>query len=323
MVELTYLQLFHNNISDISALSNLIELEYLELGTNKIEDISPLEALHCLTHINLNNNPVPEDILKLYYQPKTEDYFTTVFHGRLNADMPEYMFELLAYFDKSRNGSYSLEQLTISDFATGKIIQEISLPELALWERTFVSIYDKESMGFKLEDLNFDGYDDIRLFDTSNGNYRVEWIYLVWNPVKHIFENDRRLNEISLASFDQEKQLIYGMERSSASDHWYFTYKYIDGNIIVIEEHSDNTVWFIKGVEEQIATIIPETKEYASWCLQYELTQRLNESTMEMDITEEKFVLLIPNEWVQIAEYEADSSEGKALAEIVDWAYTG
>ena len=150
----------------------------------------------------------------------TEDYFITVFRGRLNADMPEYMFELLAYFDKLRNGSYSLEQLTISDFATGKIIQKISLPELALWERTYVSIYDKDSMGFELEDLNFDGYDDIKLFDTSNGNYR-------------------------------------------------------------------------------------------------------NESTMEMDITEEKFVLLIPNEWVQIAEYEADSSEGKALAEIVDWAYTG
>lgn len=272
-----------------------------------------------LDNINLRDNFIPEDMLEAYCEPKASDYFTTVFHEKINADMPEFTFELFSYYDRLGSGTYSLEKLTITNTETGELIQEISIPELALHGRTYVSYYDTETMGFVLEDLNFDGCQDIKLFDTLNGNYRREWIYFVWNPDKNVFENDTRLNEITLASFDQEKQLIYGMERGSASDHWYYTYKYIDGDIVLIELTSDTTAGLIEGVDDgQIATIIPAVKDYPSWCLQYVLTKTLNESTMQMDVKEEKYMLYIPNEWTLIAEYDSDSPTGRAIAEIVE-----
>lgn len=107
----------------------------------------------------------------------------------------------------------------------------------------------KDTMGFELEDVNFDGCQDIRLFDTPNGNYRMEWIYLVWNPETGLFENDPELSGISLASFDQENQLIYGMERGSAVDHYYSTYQYIDGKPTLIREDTEE---YLHRDEEQI-----------------------------------------------------------------------
>jgi len=54
-------------------------------------------------------------------------------------------------------------------------LQTISIPELAMNGQPFTYDSMKDTLGFELEDLNFDGYQDIRLFDTTNGNYRVEW----------------------------------------------------------------------------------------------------------------------------------------------------
>lgn len=113
------------------------------------------------------------------------------------------------------------------------------------------------------------------------------------------------------------------MERGSAADHWYSTYKYIDGDIVLIELTSDTAVRFVEGLEEgQILSIIPAIKDYPSWCLQYKVTKALNYSTTEMDVVEEKYLLYIPNEWTLIAEYDSDSQIGKAIAEIVDWKDT-
>jgi len=52
-------------ITDISPLANCTQLEYLELFTNKIVDVSPLSGLTELKHLNLCNNLI-EDASPLY-----------------------------------------------------------------------------------------------------------------------------------------------------------------------------------------------------------------------------------------------------------------
>jgi len=296
MPELTYLQLYGNNISDISALSTLAKLEYLELGLN----------------------PIPEDILDKYKKTKPSDYFTTTFHEKIQADMPEFTFEVLSYRDAFMSG-YSTDALTISDSATGRIIQEVSIPELSLFDRTNVSIYHEEKSGFTLEDVNFDGYQDIRLFDTQNGNYRTEWIYLVWNPSKGIFEHDKRLNAISLATFDQEKQLIYGMERGSAVDHWYFTYQYVEEELVLIELESNTSVRFFDQVTDaQISECIPEFPVSSPHTFQYISIEKRNAASNKMERTEAKFMLYTADRQTLLAEYSIDSAIGTKLAELAD-----
>lgn len=238
MPDLEYLQLFHNNISDISVLHGLKKLNYLELGLNNITDVTPLSGLAALTHVGVQDNPISQADLEEFYTPKEEDYFTDTHYGQLHESLPPFRFDLRMYYNRRTDG-YSVDTVTVSDSETGEVLQTISIPELSKFGNTCISTYD-EDKGFSLEDVNFDGYLDLRLFDAYSGNYRADWVYLVWDPEAAHFVHDPRLNQISLASFDQENQLIYGMERGSAVDHYYYTYQYIDGVPTLIdyeEEH--------------------------------------------------------------------------------------
>ncbi len=60
MTRLTYLELGHSAISDVSSLAGLINLETLWIGNNEISDVSPLAGLTNLKELNLNQNPITD-----------------------------------------------------------------------------------------------------------------------------------------------------------------------------------------------------------------------------------------------------------------------
>ena len=181
-----------------------------------------------------------EDPVDFDEQKNEASMITVTQKDRLREDMPEFTFVLTAYRDIGW-GSYALQSLEIREGDT--VLQTIAIPELTVFGQT--QIYDsmEDTLGFELEDVNFDGYLDIRQYDAPNGNYREEWIYLVWDPGENRFEHDVRLNQISLATFDQVEQLIYGMERSGAACHYYSTYQYIDGELVKIRYVEEEGVY--------------------------------------------------------------------------------
>lgn len=289
LTELEYLNLFHNQIEDVSVLGELDKLTNLYLELNQIKDITPLYALNKLEHIGLSGNGISEDELALFFEEKRGRLFTVTQKGRLREDMPEFTFDLSAYFDLE-SGTCALQSLDITEGDT--VLQTISIPELTMFGQTHIYDSMRDTMGFELEDVNFDGYQDIRLFDTSNGNYRQEWIYLVWNPKEEQFARDARLNAISLASFDQENKLIYGMERGSASSHYYSTYQYIDGEPVIIcsvdeeglllsDEQTKQYCIAASGKEEAIA--------YEGYWVYLHVKER-NEKTGELETVSEEYV---------------------------------
>ncbi|WP_312442709.1 XAC2610-related protein [Lacrimispora sp.] len=242
--------------------------------------------------------------------------FTTTFREKTKEDMPVFVFDLLAHYDKNTDG-YSLDKLTITNSADGRVIQEISIPELALFGYTNVSVHGTDTLGFELEDLNFDGYKDIRLFDTANGNYRLEWIYFVWDPIRSVFVNDIRLNEISLANFDQDKQLIYGMERGSATDHYFSTYKYINEIPTLIRHYSQE---YLHRSNEEIrkylekASVKTEITDIMGF---HETVLERNEETGEMETISDEYVFYpnsdVLNENEIIVRFDVSSDIGRII----------
>lgn len=247
------------------------------------------------------------------FSQKDDSYFTTTVRGKLKEDMPEFSFDIEACFD-SGSSTYQVRSVTVRD--EEGIRQTISVPELSLFGQTAVWLDQEECMGLELEDVNFDGYKDIRLFDTVNGNYLLEWIYLVWNPDREQFVHDPKLSEIPLATFDQENQLIYGTERGGAARHYDYTYEYLDGEPVMIREEWDI---YLDDPDPEIVKhclvgtfVDPETVEIC-----HETVRERNPDTGEMELAEDKFVFLTTQTagWTVVTQVQAGSETGKLLME--------
>ena len=237
--------------------------------------------------------------------------FTTTVRGKLKSGMPEFAFDIEACFDR-KNSRYNVKSVTVRDGE--EILQTISVPELSCFGETAVWPDQEENMGLELEDVNFDGYKDIRLFDTPNGNYRLEWIYLVWNPETEQFDHDPRLNEISLADFDQEEQLIYGMERDGAIRHYYYTYQYLDGEPVKIREERE--IYLGEAEPEIVRRCLDGTgvsEEEVEICRETVWERRGD--TGEMEQTQDEFVFyLSQGSGSAVMRVRSDSDMGELLS---------
>jgi len=245
-----------------------------------------------------------------------KDYITTIISASINENMPDFIFKLISYYNSELDG-YEVQTITITDSSNNRVIQTIAMPEFTYSGQTLIPMSENETMGFELEDLNFDGYKDIRLYDTNNGNYLTEWIYFVWNPDKHLFENDKRLNEISLANFDQENQLVYGKERGSAADHWYYTYKYIQDVPTLIHLHSRN---IIRDIEKypaylQAAGISANAEDAVGF---HETVSKRNDMTGEMETISDEYIFHSNSDELNINEiivrFDVSSRLGQMIA---------
>ncbi len=292
---LTKVYLNNNRIDDISPLENKQKLTSLELENNRISDIAPLYGLHALKHIELKGNRISDSAFEQFFAERKDELITVTQTGKLREDMPEFTFRLTAYYDLRREG-YALQ--TIDVYQGDTLLQAISIPELT-WEGQTL----QSTLEIVMEDVNFDGYQDILVFDVLNGNYRTEWIYLVWNMEEQKFENDIRLNQISLAVFDQEKQLIYGMERGGAAYHYYSTYQYIDGEIVKIRYYEEEGIFiFDEKIRQYYDAASVETGgvTFDAW---YAHVMERNAASGQLETVSEEYV------------FESYDSEGKAIEE--------
>lgn len=287
MQNLTEVCLDHNNIVDISPLENKQKLTRLNLGNNQISNIMPLYGLHALTYMELEGNRISDSAFKRFCGEKRDDLITVTQTGKLREDMPEFMFQLTAYYDLQADG-YALQ--TVDVYQDDTRLQTISIPELTMEGQTCIDASSQDTLGFELEDVNFDGYQDIRLFDTLNGNYRTEWVYLVWNAKERKFENDTRLNQISLAVFDQEEQLIYGMERSGAACHYYSTYQYIDGEIVKIRYYEEEGLALSDERIKQYYDAASVKTDGAAFDAWYEHVMERNAASGSLETVSEEYV---------------------------------
>ena len=280
-----------NNITDISPLASCRKLEGVWLGKNNITDITPLYELNALKEIDLGENHVSGEELQTFYEVKSSTPIIVTQTGKLREDMPEFMFVLTAFYDLQWK-SYALQ--TVDVYQGDALLQTISIPELTLSGQTRIIDSLQDTLGFELEDLNFDGYLDMRLFDTLNGNYRREWVYLVWNPEGQQFEHDARLNEIVLASFDQEEQLIHSMESGGATRHYFSTYQYIDGEIVKIRYYEEEVYYLYLSEEwgKQYYDIASVKTSGVSFDVLYEHTMERNAASGELETVCEEYVFI-------------------------------
>jgi len=139
------------------------------------------------------------------------------------------------YFDNS-GYSYKAKTIDIYKIANREKVQTIILPP----DNVIESYLDSFRI-FKIEDMNFDGYNDIRLlseFDVHMQSYFYCWLY---NKSKGVFERDTNLETIANPEFDKKTKMVEGYERIGFRDEEDKVWKYgSNGQLILIYERDVN-----------------------------------------------------------------------------------
>lgn len=92
----------------------------------------------------------------------------------------------------------------------------------------------------EMEDLNADGYDDIKIYLGFYGNQGVEYRqFFLWDNKKLQFVKDESFGQsvfdfIPNAKVNSKTKCITGFSRASAAYHHYFIYKFWDGSFHLV-----------------------------------------------------------------------------------------
>jgi hypothetical protein len=235
----------------------------------------------------------------------------------IHQDIPNLFFQEMGNY---KDGDIFITELDIINSETKEAINRINLLDYTLDGDPIAG--DKLEIDFI--DVNFDGYNDLKIFDCPMGNWNLHYIYFLWDNSKKMYVPDTQgLSDLGLPGFDEEKQLVLSMSRGSAVDHTFYTHKYINGILTLIEEVAETDVSFKDDVtEDQLVSIVPILSKYSEYSFTYSVTQRLNDKTSKMETVESKYFLFVQNgddnDWTIIDEFNVNSDIGKQLKKLFD-----
>lgn len=173
-----------------------------------------LSVFHCLLLICLNSEAG---------ELKSWDYTHTI-HPKL----PEMTFRLLGFVDGK--GQTRIDAIEI--FQTDKSATVQKIPDIAAKD------FGKEN--FIIEDMNFDGYKDIRLVQFIPAAPNIPFYYWFYNPGKGAFIRNHELDEVTSPEFDQKSKLVRALWRDGCCVHGTDIYQFVNGHFILAESEEED-----------------------------------------------------------------------------------
>ena len=127
-----------------------------------------------------------------------------------------------------RNGT-NLKGLRIALFdKQGKTAQEISYSY-----PSDIEFADNLNIGVNLQDVNFDGKDDILVNLGRYGNQMIQYYdCFVWDETKKQYRKDESFKQIENPQINNEKQCVFSSSRISAASYCYKRFEFIDGRFM-------------------------------------------------------------------------------------------
>ena len=149
---------------------------------------------------------------------------------RLNPDMDEFIFKLDSYEDEYWRYT---KTITIVDAKTGNIIQTLVTSEFNDGEYASTSTYENPELIF--EDMNFDGYDDIRIVAFTPPGPNIPYICWLWDKNTKQFVHNAELSAILSLETDKDNGWIYSFARDGASSYRTEYHRWTDGKLTLFK----------------------------------------------------------------------------------------
>ena len=228
-----------------------------------------------------------------------------------NQNMPPLM--LKTYYN-SKNESL-LTDLHIINTATKQSVGDFSFANYAdSWPDTQGVSHTVYQINFI--DVNFDSYTDIQIFAGPDGTWNQHYLYFIWDSATGRFIDDPYgLSALGLPHFDTVREVVMSMQRASAGDHWAYTHRYSNNQLVMVQEEARNLVWGLENddaTKQQLAALEPLYDGHRTAFILYTKKQP-NTTTGELITTERKYILIDKATGDEYAEYTPDSAVGLLL----------
>jgi len=179
-----------------------------------------------------------------------------VLKDKIHPSLPEYAFRV---YGQKKDAIYSVNKIEIFKEAE----KEEKLQELVFSD---TSTPDGNQLGIVIEDMNFDGYKDIRIQQFLPATANVPYYYWLWDKQVSKFIRNNELEKITSPVFDYESKSIKSNVKENPAKYYDYVFKYIEGKPTLIRETEriadlEKKVWNIT-IKELIEKEMKVTKKY-------------------------------------------------------------
>jgi len=177
-----------------------------------------------------------------------------ILKDKIHPSLPEYTFKV---YGQKKDALYSANKIEVyNEF--GKKVQELVFSE--------TSTPDGSQLGVVIEDMNFDGYKDIRIQQFLPASPNIPYYYWLWDKKSSKFIKNNNLEKITSPVFDAKSKSIKSNVRENAGTYYDYEYKYIGNELTLTRETEriadpEKKVWHIT-IKELIEKEMKVIKKY-------------------------------------------------------------
>ncbi len=152
--------------------------------------------------------------------------FIAEFEGKISENIPKATFYVSG--KKTEESSFAANSIKIAITGNINVEQELKFDD--------TETADEETIGLILEDINFDGFKDLRIQEMQPAGANVPYLYWIWNKDKSLFERNSDLDIISNPVIDSTNKKIISEVRDSATTYFTNEYKFEKDKLIQTKE---------------------------------------------------------------------------------------
>jgi|GEM_PF-6159757 hypothetical protein len=148
---------------------------------------------------------------------------------RLHPDMPEYLLKVYGRAEgkSMEDQTYHANKIELYEAnPPGRLLQSIPLEP--------TDTREARSLGVIAEDMNFDGYLDLRIQQAVPAGPNIPYLYWLWNPESNVWQANNAMEELTAPEFDPFTQTIHSFNRGNAAEYSDNYYRVINGTPVLV-----------------------------------------------------------------------------------------
>ena len=170
----------------------------------------------------MKNNLLKLVVFSFFLQPLLAQELFTEIQARVTTDGPPYTFRVLGDKDTGSFAAYGIH--VIAPDGKEQMLDQFDslLPE------------GSEPDALIVEDVNFDGYNDLRIMKYLPGGANVPYYFWVYNPTQRIFEGNEAFEVVVSPTVDTSNKELISRQRVSAAEYHTEYYKTESGKPVLV-----------------------------------------------------------------------------------------